>query len=196
MLACEHGEWARLSTLALEAEPNRCSLCFVRPCHVTPKIYVANASPQYSCPTTPVSKLVSGRCLTSLLYMIAASLQAFGSRIDSMLVNDQGVQGQVPAKVTLKRFYRPEDISIDTAYRANLYEVYASNETESAEVDSFVGKCSVGLEAGEPGKYPVQPWIQNRMHVHMCSSKLVHVVAAVQSMSAMFAKANTQMPCL
>ena len=70
-----------------------------------------------------------------------------------MLASDLQMQGQVPAKVTLKRFYRPEDISIDTAYRANLYEVYASDETQSVEVDSFVGKCSVDVEAGEPGEF-------------------------------------------
>ena len=34
MLACEHGEWARLSALALQAEPNRCSLCSVYHHHV------------------------------------------------------------------------------------------------------------------------------------------------------------------
>ncbi|KAL0027901.1 hypothetical protein WJX79_001540 [Trebouxia sp. C0005] len=82
-----------------------------------------------------------------------AGLRAWGvGEIVSFGTAGRAKQGQVPAKVTLKRFYRPEDISIDTAYKANLYEVYASDETQSVEVDSFVGKCSVGVEAGEPGE--------------------------------------------
>ena len=60
MLACEHGEWVRLSTLALQAEPSRCSLCSVHPHHVTPKIDVATGGPHRSCHTAPVSKVVSG----------------------------------------------------------------------------------------------------------------------------------------
>ena len=83
-----------------------------------------------------------------------------------MLLNDRQMQGQVPAKVTLKRFYRPEDISIDTAYRANLYEVYASVETQSVEVDSFVGKCSVGVEASGPGEFSAALDPNLHMHVH------------------------------
>ena len=38
MLACEHGEWVRLSTLALQAGPTRGSLCSVHSHHVTPKM--------------------------------------------------------------------------------------------------------------------------------------------------------------
>ena len=60
-------------------------------------------------------------------------------------------QGQIPTKVTLKRFYRPEDISIDAAYKAELYEVYSSNDKQCVDVDSLVGRCSVGLLAGVPG---------------------------------------------
>lgn len=61
-------------------------------------------------------------------------------------------QGQVPSKVTLKRFYRPEDISIDAAYKAELYEVYSCDEKRCVDVDSLVGRCLVGLEAGMPGQ--------------------------------------------
>ncbi|DBB09374.1 TPA: hypothetical protein ACH3X3_007949 [Trebouxia sp. C0006] len=82
-----------------------------------------------------------------------AGLRAWGvGEIVNFGAAGRAKQGQVPAKVTLKRFYRPEDISIDTAYRANLYELYASDETQSVEVDSFVGKCSVGVEASGPGE--------------------------------------------
>ena len=51
----------------------------------------------------------------------------------------------------MKRFYRPEDISIDAAYKAELYEVYSSGEKQCMDVDSLVGRCFVGLEAGAPG---------------------------------------------
>ena len=52
----------------------------------------------------------------------------------------------------MKRFYRPEDISIDAAYKAELYEVYSSDEKRCVDVDSLMGRCSVGLEAGAPGQ--------------------------------------------
>ena len=52
----------------------------------------------------------------------------------------------------MKRFYRPEDISIDAAYKAELYEVYSSDEKRCVDVDSLVGRCFVGLEAGAPGQ--------------------------------------------
>ena len=61
------------------------------------------------------------------------------------------LQGQMPTKLTLKQFYRPEDISIELAYQAELYEVYASEETKSVDVESLVAKCFVAPEPAVPG---------------------------------------------
>ncbi len=72
MLACEHGEWVRLSTLALQAEPNRCNVCSVHPHHVTPKIDVATGSPYCSCPTLHTPARLCQASLTSLLQIIAS----------------------------------------------------------------------------------------------------------------------------
>lgn len=51
-------------------------------------------------------------------------------------------------QVTLRRFYRPEDISRDAAYRAAFTDVYKSEETLAVPLDTVVSKCSV-LPPGE-----------------------------------------------
>ncbi len=60
------------------------------------------------------------------------------------------VQGSVPGKVEVRRFYRPEDISQQQAYQADFWDVYASSEKLDVEVSSIVSKCSVSLEE-QPG---------------------------------------------
>ncbi|PSC75867.1 DNA (cytosine-5)-methyltransferase 1-like [Micractinium conductrix] len=48
------------------------------------------------------------------------------------------------APLTVKRFWRPEDISADQAYKAaSYYEVYASEEELSVSVEDVVGRCRV-----------------------------------------------------
>lgn len=48
-----------------------------------------------------------------------------------------------PSKVQVMRFYRPEDISQDQAYKADFWDVYASKEELAVDVDSIVSKCKV-----------------------------------------------------
>ena len=43
----------------------------------------------------------------------------------------------------MQRYYRPEDISQDQAYKAGLWEVYASDEKETIELGSIVSGCQV-----------------------------------------------------
>jgi hypothetical protein len=52
-------------------------------------------------------------------------------------------------QVTLRRFYRPEDISRDIAYAAEYTDVYESKETLAVPLDDVVSKCSV-LPPGQP----------------------------------------------
>lgn len=54
-----------------------------------------------------------------------------------------------PAAATLRRMWRPEDISKDAAYRASFSEVYASEEQQSVDLEAIMGKCRV-LPAGSP----------------------------------------------
>ena len=51
-------------------------------------------------------------------------------------------------KVEVLRFYRPEDISQDEAYRADYWDVYASKEAVWVAVDSIVSKCRVSIGNG------------------------------------------------
>lgn len=52
-------------------------------------------------------------------------------------------------QVMLRRFYRPEDISRDSAYTAEFTDVYESEETLAVPLDDVVSKCSV-LAPGQP----------------------------------------------
>jgi DNA (cytosine-5)-methyltransferase 1 len=55
----------------------------------------------------------------------------------------RGGDGKV-STLTVRRFYRPEDISQEQAYKAaSFYEVYASEEELSVSVDDVVGRCRV-----------------------------------------------------
>lgn len=52
-------------------------------------------------------------------------------------------QGKAPNKLALKRYYRPEDISVQHAYEAALNEIFSSDETLDVEVDNLERQCSV-----------------------------------------------------
>ncbi|XP_076952096.1 DNA (cytosine-5)-methyltransferase 1B-like [Bidens hawaiensis] len=45
--------------------------------------------------------------------------------------------------VQVRRFYRPEDLSADKAYRSDIQEVYYSEETHKLSVSALEGKCEV-----------------------------------------------------
>lgn len=45
--------------------------------------------------------------------------------------------------VQVRRFYRPEDLSADKAYRSDIQEVYYSEETNKLSVSYLEGKCEV-----------------------------------------------------
>ena len=59
-------------------------------------------------------------------------------------------------KVEVQRYYRPEDISQDQAYKAGLWDVYASDEKEMIELSSIIGRCQV---AGNGAAAPAQAGI-------------------------------------
>ncbi|XP_076903483.1 DNA (cytosine-5)-methyltransferase 1B-like [Bidens hawaiensis] len=49
--------------------------------------------------------------------------------------------------VQVRRFYRPEDLSADKAYRSDIQEVYYSEETNKLSVSALEGKCEVNRKA-------------------------------------------------
>ena len=61
------------------------------------------------------------------------------------------MQGKAPTRVTLQRYYRPEDISRDQAYRASFREVYSSAQEETLDVDDLIGRCTVVAAASTCG---------------------------------------------
>ncbi|XP_047318972.1 DNA (cytosine-5)-methyltransferase 1B-like isoform X2 [Impatiens glandulifera] len=46
-------------------------------------------------------------------------------------------------RVKIRRFFRPEDISADIAYRSNIREVYYSGEIVSLPITAIKGKCEI-----------------------------------------------------
>jgi len=69
------------------------------------------------------------------------------------------------AAATLRRMWRPEDISKDAAYRASFSEVYASEEQQSVDLEAIVGKCRV-MPAGTslPGVIREHPESREEAH--------------------------------
>ncbi|KAJ7970086.1 DNA (cytosine-5)-methyltransferase [Quillaja saponaria] len=60
------------------------------------------------------------------------------------IFEEQPEQAQVkPTHINVRRFYRPEDISSDKAYRSDIREVYYSEETLVIAIESLEGKCEV-----------------------------------------------------
>ncbi|KAJ7541010.1 hypothetical protein O6H91_10G041100 [Diphasiastrum complanatum] len=47
------------------------------------------------------------------------------------------------SRLTVKRFYRPEDISILKAYKADIHEIYYSEDTATVQLNVVRGKCDV-----------------------------------------------------
>jgi hypothetical protein len=52
-------------------------------------------------------------------------------------------------KLTVARFYRPEDVSREHAYQAGFWELFASEEAATLDADEVFGKCAV-VPAGAP----------------------------------------------
>ena len=61
------------------------------------------------------------------------------------------LQSKAPSKLALKRYYRPEDVSVKHAYEAALNEVFSSDETLDVGIDDLEGRCSVLQEPDATG---------------------------------------------
>ncbi|KAL4556199.1 hypothetical protein LXL04_038842 [Taraxacum kok-saghyz] len=68
---------------------------------------------------------------------VICQLMEIESPKNSKLDNPNSVMVQV------RRFYRPEDVSLDKAYRSDIQEVYYSEEVVKLSVSSIEGKCEV-----------------------------------------------------
>ena len=72
-------------------------------------------------------------------------------------------------KVTVQRFYRPEDVSREHAYKAEFWELYASDETAALDTDDVFGKCAVVRE-GAPTGAATSPCMGNQSFGSPCPS--------------------------
>ena len=54
------------------------------------------------------------------------------------------------SKVEVLRFYRPEDISQEEAYRSGFWDVFASSEKLCVSIESIVGHCKVAVAVDAP----------------------------------------------
>ena len=72
-------------------------------------------------------------------------------------------------KVTVQRFYRPEDVSREHAYKAEFWELYASDETAALDTDDVFGKCAVVRE-GAPTGAATSPGMGNQSFGSPCPS--------------------------
>ena len=52
-------------------------------------------------------------------------------------------------KIEVQRFWRPDDISQEQAYKADFWDVYASNEQIVVDKSEIVSKCIVSLQDSE-----------------------------------------------
>ncbi|KAK1440400.1 hypothetical protein QVD17_06226 [Tagetes erecta] len=78
----------------------------------------------------------SGRNVGLKPYVVCQLLQIESPK-NSKRVDPDSVAVQV------RRFYRPEDLSADKAYRSDIQEVYYSEETHKLFASAFEGKCEV-----------------------------------------------------
>lgn len=82
------------------------------------------------------------------LFLRMSSVQCVMSDGGTSATPNGSNKARMPTQVTLRRFYRPEDISRDAAYGAAFTDVYESEETLAVPLDTVVSKCSV-LPPGE-----------------------------------------------
>ena len=79
----------------------------------------------------------------------------------------------------MQRYYRPEDISQDQAYKAGLWDVYASDEKESIELSSIIGRCQVagnGTAIAQAGvDLPADPWPNDRLESAIICLMISHL---------------------
>ena len=69
----------------------------------------------------------------------------------------------MPSKVEVLRFYRPEDISQEQAYRSGFWDVFASSEKLCISIDSIVGHCKVAVAVDAlEGEFQTSDLLPNR----------------------------------
>ena len=58
-------------------------------------------------------------------------------------------------RVSVKRYWRPEDISLDLAYRTDFEEIFAdAGPALDVSMEDIVGTCSIREEAGQAAASP------------------------------------------
>ncbi len=82
------------------------------------------------------------------------------------------VQASKLEEITVRRFFRPEDISPDTAYRSSYFDVLASSETVDIDVDLVIRPCKVVPEGEWGTDSTIMP--RHSQAVHVNANTLIH----------------------
>ncbi|KAI4310841.1 hypothetical protein MLD38_035791 [Melastoma candidum] len=84
------------------------------------------------------------------------------------------------AKVKVRRYYRPEDISTEKAYFSDIREVYYTEETEVLPIENVKGKCEVRKKKDlPPNDDPV-----TLQHVFFCESFYDPLTGSLKQLSS------------
>jgi len=80
-------------------------------------------------------------------------MRAFG--LAQLVAVEASASKKLPARVVLRRLYRPEDISSDLAYKSAWWDVYAGPlaSTTTADVDEVVGKAAAAIKGTKGVRY-------------------------------------------
>ncbi|CAN6698937.1 unnamed protein product [Malus baccata var. baccata] len=85
----------------------------------------------------------AGRNLGLKAYVVCQVLEIIGTK-------ESKRPGPESTQVKVRRFFRPEDISVEKAYSCDIREVYYSEETHVVTVDDIEGKCEVRKKSDLP----------------------------------------------
>ncbi|KAM0975127.1 hypothetical protein ACFX13_018490 [Malus domestica] len=85
----------------------------------------------------------AGRNLGLRAYVVCQVLEIIGTK-------ESKRPGPESTQVKVRRFFRPEDISVEKAYCSDIREVYYSEETHLVTVDDIEGKCEVRKKSDLP----------------------------------------------
>ncbi|CAH8276765.1 unnamed protein product [Arabidopsis lyrata] len=100
-----------------------------------------------------------GKRRPSFKYSQNVGLQAFVvcQLVDIIVLTEPKKGSKASFEVNLRRFYRPEDISVEKAYASDIQEVYYSKDTYVLPPDAIKGKCEVRKKTDMPlcREYPV-----------------------------------------
>lgn len=80
----------------------------------------------------------------------AATAESSGDE-DEASDGEAAPAGRAPTHVRVRRFYRPEEVSQDAAYKSSYWDLYYSSTTATVPIADVVGRCTVAAPGAETG---------------------------------------------